>query len=58
MSEWCLQHPYMTFFVVLFAIATAGSTLITIFGKHEETPKKDNDENKQQQKSTGNPDLN
>lgn len=30
MKEWCLQHPYLTFFVVMSAITTLGNVITKI----------------------------
>ena len=48
MNEWCMQHPYMTFIVVLFCASTINSTLVSTFGKRKEPKSKllevDNDQ--------------
>ena len=28
MNDWCLEHPYMTFFVIISGIATADNIII------------------------------
>jgi hypothetical protein len=36
MKDWCMEHPYMTFFIVMSAITTVGNVvtkLIEIFVK-------------------------
>ena len=30
MKEWCLQHPYLTFFIVMSAITTSGNIITKI----------------------------
>ena len=27
MKEWCLQHPYLTFFIVMSVITTVGNVI-------------------------------
>lgn len=31
MKEWCMEHPYMTFFIVMACIATAGNVITKLF---------------------------
>jgi len=40
MSEWTLQHPWMTFFLVVFGMSTISNVFGTIFSrkKQEKTP--------------------
>jgi len=33
MKDWALQHPYLTFFMALFAMATVSSTFTSLFGR-------------------------
>jgi len=30
MKDWCLQHPYLTFFIVMSAITTLGNVVMKI----------------------------
>ncbi len=41
MKDWCLQHPYMTFVLALFVIASATSVLnqlLSLFKKPDPPP--------------------
>lgn len=49
MKDWALQHPYLTFFMVLFAMGTISSTITTLFGK---SVKKEPDKPKDDRKET------
>lgn len=31
MKDWCLQHPYMTFFIVITSISTIGNVISKMF---------------------------
>lgn len=39
MKEWALQHPYLTFFMALFAMATVSSTFTSLFSRSGSAPK-------------------
>lgn len=30
MKDWCLQHPYLTFFIVITAISTFGNVVMKL----------------------------
>ncbi|AEB77334.1 hypothetical protein IRP63_14560 (plasmid) [Clostridium botulinum] len=45
MKEWCLQHPWMTFFIIIFIICIVSQNKKSVLGgKKENTSKINNEE--------------
>lgn len=38
MKEWCLEHPYLAFFIAMSMIATTGNVLMKIVGLFVKPP--------------------
>lgn len=55
MKEWALQHPYLTFFMALFAMATVSSTFTSLFSR---SSTKEPDKPKEQKESAVDSDPN